>query len=177
MKAFQIFSGAVILALLVLVALNPQLTYAPVPRVILFLLASVFPALLIATTAATKLKLEAKGFLFATSGASAFFVGLLLILAHLAKPELQVVMFDVIDETGERVNLNPDFAFTMESNKSGLTANHFIKGNSVVLIFPEQLTEQRIGVKLANDGKPYHGAINYARPPTEPLRIGKDLLP
>lgn len=175
MKILQVVCAAVILALLVLVSLNPQLTYAPVPRVVLFLLASIFPALLIATTAATKLELQAKGFLFVTSGASAFFLALLLVLSHLAKPELQVVLFDVVDENGSKVNLFPEFAFSLEGNKSGLSVNHFIKGNSVIFIFPEQLAEQKFGVKLASDGKVYRGTVSYARPPSDALKIGKDL--
>jgi hypothetical protein len=175
MKHLQWIAASAILALLVFVALNPQLAYAPVPRVILFLLAAVFPALLIATTATTKLQLHAKGFLFVTSGASAFFVALLLLLSYISKPDLQVLMFSVVDENGDKINLSPYYAFTLEPNSSGLVANHFIKSNSVVMIFPEQLVEQRFSIKLASDGKAYFGAVNYAKRPTEALKIGRDM--
>jgi hypothetical protein len=175
MKHLQWIAALAILALLVFVATNPQLAYAPVPRVVLFLLAAVFPALLIATTATTKLQLRAKGFLFVTSGASAFLVALLLLLNHIAKPELQVLMFSVVDDSGEKVNLSPYYAFTLEPNPSGLLVNHFLKGNAVVMIFPEQLVEQNISVKLAGDGKAYFGSVNYARKPTEPLKVGREL--
>lgn len=175
MKYFQLFVAAAILALLAIVAINPQLTYAPAPRVILFLLAAVFPALLIATTATTTLRLEAKGFLFVSSGASAFFLATLLLLNYLAKPELQVVAFDVVDSAGDKVNLNPNYAFTLESNPNGLIANAFVKGSSVLLVFPEQLSEQRISVKPASDGKVYSGVVSYARRPPEALKLGQDL--
>lgn len=175
MRYFQIFSASIILCLLVTVAVNPQLAYAPAPRVILFLLASVFPALLIATTASTSLHLEAKGFVFTTAGASAFFLATMLILNYLAKPELQVVAFDVVDSEGEKVNLNPNYAFTVESNPNGLVANAFVKGGSVILIFPEQLAEQRISIRPASNSKSYTGVVNYARRPSEALKIGRDL--
>jgi hypothetical protein len=168
--------GLVILALLVFVALNPNLTYAPVPRVILFLLAAVFPALFITTTAATKFRLEAKNFLFMTTGASAFFLFLLFALTYLAKPQLQVVMFEVVDKDNTQVNLAPMGAFQLEAHQSGISANAFIKGNAVVMVFPEQIVEQRIRVKLATDGPVYSAPISYAKPPTKPLRIGTDLV-
>lgn len=175
MKIFQWVVATVILALLVFIAVSPGITYAPVPRVVIFLLASIFPALLISTTAATKFQLKAGGLLFVTTGASAFFMGVLVLLAHLAKPELQVVQFEVVDKAGERVNMAPYYALTIHANPSGLSVTHFIKGSSVIFVFPEQLVEQRVGVKLSSDGPTYNGVVSYAKRPEGPLQIGKHL--
>lgn len=175
MKNLQAAAAIVILALLVFVALHPEASYAPVPRVILFLLASIFPAILIATTAATRFQLELKGFAFVSTGASAFFLGVLFAISYLAKPALQVIAFDVIDERGGKVNLSPSYAFEVSASMQGLKANYYIKGNSVVMIFPEQVVEQKITVKLAPDAPEYFATVNYAKPPANGLRIGTEL--
>lgn len=175
MRTLQWITALAILILLGYVAVSPQLAYAPVPRIILFLLASVFPALLIATTATTQLQLEAKGFFFVTSGASAFFIALLLILNYISKPELQVVAFSVVDEKGSEVNLTPYYALQLEPNPNGLVANYYVRGGRAVMVYPEQVVEQMIRVKLSADGQVYRGVVSYAKRPVSSLRIGHEL--
>ena len=48
----QLIAGALILALMLVVALSPATVYAPTPRVILFLLGGTLPAILFGAKAA-----------------------------------------------------------------------------------------------------------------------------
>lgn len=171
----RIVAAAVILCLLLLVALSPGLVYAPVPRVVLFLLSSVFLAALIGAEASSRFRLELPGFLFVTGGASALALGTLVLATNLSKPDRQIVVFEVVDERGEKVNLGVFGALEMQRHPSGLQPTYFVSGNSVVLIFPEQVVEQTILVRTTSTGRAYKGVVSYAKPPAAPLRLTEDL--
>jgi hypothetical protein len=175
MKYVRFISIVVILVLLIVVALSPGVVYAPTPRIVLYLLASVFLAALIGGEAASRFRMRLPGFLFVTGGASAIALGTLVLLTYLSKPEKQVLLFEVVDESGERVNLAVSGSLEFERDASGLMPTSFVSGNSVVLIFPEQLIEQKIVVRTSTGGKLFRGVVNYAKPPTAPLVLGKDL--
>lgn len=175
MERLRVIAIALILLLLLVVALSPGLVYAPVPRIVLFLLASVFLAVLIGAEASTRFRLKLPGFLFVTGGASALALGTLFALVHLTKPDKQVVVFEVMDSSGEKVNLGVFGALELERHSSGLQPTVFVNGNAAVFIFPEQLIEQAIVVRTSTGGQGYRGVISYAKPPAVPLRISKDL--
>jgi hypothetical protein len=175
MKYLRNIAIGSILVLLLLVALTPGLVYAPVPRVILFLLSSIFLAVFIGAEASTQFKLKLPGFLFVTGGAGALALGTLFLLVYLTKPDKQVVVFEVLDSSGEKVNLGVFGALELERHPSGLQPTVFINGNAAVFIYPEQLVDQGIVVRTSTGGRAYRGTVSYARPPAVPLRISKDL--
>ena len=175
MPYIRVISIAAILALLIFVALSPGIVYAPTPRILLYLLASVFLAALIGAEASSRFRMQLKGFLFVTGGASAVALGTLVILTYLSKPDRQIVVFEVIDEQGDPVPLSIFGTLELERDSGGLIPTVYINGNSVVLIFPEQLAEQRIAVRTSSSGKAFRGKVAYAHPPAAPLILGKDL--
>jgi hypothetical protein len=166
---------ALILLVLVYVVLSPGVVYAPVPKVILFLLSSVFVAVLVGAEATTKFRLQLPGFLFVTGGTGALILGILYGLVQVTKPDKQVVVFEVVDGSGEKVNLGIYGAFELERHPSGLQPTVFVNGNAVVLIFPEQVVEQAVVVRTSSGGHAYRGIVSYAKPPAGPLRLSKEL--
>src|SRR5437879_1660646 len=107
MYAHWIRIGAIIIILFLglYVALSPSVVYAPTPRVVLFLLIALLPAILFGAEATSALRLEWPGFLLSTTGAAAVCLGLLWVLNHLAKPEEQIAVYYVVDEKNRPVPL------------------------------------------------------------------------
>jgi hypothetical protein len=59
---------------------------------------------------------------------------------------------------------------------SGLKVTELVTGNSLILIFPEQVSQVEIDVwKLMND-KPYRGTLSYAGTRQSRLNLGKELI-
>jgi hypothetical protein len=170
--------GVTILIVLVglYVALSPSLIYAPVPKVILFCLVSFLPAILFGTEATSQFKLSLPGFVFATTGAAAVALGTLLLLSNLAKPEQQIAVYRIVDEHRQPVlGLDRDGAIQVHLSNQGLAVTKFLDGNSMILIFPEQVGECDILVKPLISGPTYSGKVTYAGNRQSELLLGKDL--
>lgn len=175
MKIARIVSAIVVLMLMVYVVLFPNVVYAPTPKIILYFLASSFLAILIGAEASTRFELKLPGFIGVTTGAAALCLITLVTLTHLSKPEQQIAVYNLYDEQDNAVNLNWDGAFTLPSSPTGVIANNFIKGNTLILIFPEQLASQQIRVRKTSDGKEYVGLLTYAGNRQANINLGKDL--
>src|SRR5688572_19529305 len=100
MKVLRMAAVSVILLLMIYIVLAPHVTYAPLPRLMLFLLASSAIAIFLGAEASTKFKLQLPGFLFVTAGTTALAVFLLWFLNNTLKPDLQVAIYQVQDEDG-----------------------------------------------------------------------------
>jgi len=164
------------LALGIYVALSPGIVYAPVPRVILFLLVSLLPAVLFGAEAASRFELKIPGFVFATAGAAAVSLGILVTLHHLSKPQQQIAVFHILDEEGQPVtNLDRQGAVQVPLTNEGISITPFVDGNTIVLIFPEQVGECEIRVRPISMGKTYSGKVSYSGNRESALRLGTHL--
>jgi len=171
----RIICTLTVLGLMVYVVLSPTLVYAPAPKVILFFLAASFLAIITGAEATAKFELKLPGFVAVTTGTAAICLTTLLTLVHFAKPEQQIAVYNVIDENNRPVNLNWDGAIALSPSQTGLVANLFVKGNTLILIFPEQLGEQEVSIKKTSDGKPYVGILSYAGSRSTRRKLGEDL--
>jgi hypothetical protein len=177
MEKVRIFGVAGILLLMGYVALWPNVGYAPVPRAMLFLLASFAVAAFLGGEAQARLKMKLPGFLFVAGGSAAVAFAALFFLTSYFKPEYQIAAYSVFDESGKEVDLDWEGALTLLPNASGVAATPFVRANTFVLIFPEQVTEQLIRLKKTSDGKTYTGALRYAGTRRAILNLGQDLQP
>ncbi|MEW6664180.1 MAG: hypothetical protein AB1512_03020 [Thermodesulfobacteriota bacterium] len=166
---------AVIFLDAIVVTLVPGLVFAPTPKVVLYFLISFLPALLFGVEASSRFKLKLPGFCFATGGAIAGCLGILLVLTYLSKPEENIAIFRIYDQDKQEVNLMWKGAFEIPVTERGMTITKFVDGNTVVLIFPEQATKAELRVKLASLDRPYIGTVGYAGSRQSKLYLGKDL--
>ena len=171
----RIVTMLLILALAFYVALAPNIVYAPVPRVILFLLVALLPAILLGAESATRLKLELPGLVLTATGAAAILFGMLFLLNYLAKPQEQIAVYQVVDENGEAVPLDWDGAIDVSPSERGLSITRFVEGNTVILVFPEQVAQAEIRIKKSRSAPAYSGQVNYAGSRTLKLKLGNDL--
>lgn len=158
------------------VVLWPAVAYAPVPKVVLFLLISLLPAILFGAEAASRLEFKIPGFVFTTIGAGALCFGGLALLTHYSKPEEQIAVFHILDENQQPVNnLDRPGAVQVLLTGKGLTVTKFLDGNAVVLIFPEQVGECELQIKPSAIGKTYIGKVTYSGNRESDLVFGKQL--
>lgn len=173
--------GRFVIAVLILlvglyVALSPSVIYAPVPKIVLLCLVSFLPAILFGAEAAAKFDLQLPGFAFTTAGAAAISLGTLLLLSHLTKPEQQIAVYQVVDEHRQPVlGLDRDGAIEVQLSNQALAVTKFIDGNSVVLIFPEQVGEVEMRVRPVLLGPTFFGKVSYAGNRQSELMLGRDL--
>lgn len=176
--AKTIIKATAIIALLGLgfyVALNPNLVYAPTPRIILYFLISILPALLFGATAATKFQLKLPGFMFTTAGAFAACLGTLFVLSKLSEPKEKIAIYKIVDDKNNPVLIDWNGAINIDPTFGGISVTKFVQGNTVVVIFPEQVGEVEMAIKKSPMGQIYTGTIGYAGSRTSKLIVGKDL--
>ena len=157
------------------VALSPGVVYAPTPKVVLYLLMSLLPAILFGAEAVSKFKLQLRGFIFTTTGAFAACLGLLVLLTYLSKPEEMIAVYQVLDENRQPVSLDWEGALQVSVTERGLTITKFVEGNTMVLIFPEQVGQAEVQVKRSPSGSIYSGQVSYAGSRTSKLYLGEQL--
>jgi uncharacterized membrane protein len=164
------------LALALFVALSPSLVYAPAPRIVLYLLVALIPAILFAAELTAHFQLQLGWFVASAGGAAAFVLITLVVLVHLTKPEQQIAVFEIVDANGQAVGgLDVPGAVQVPRTPNGLTVTPLVDGNSVVLIFPEQAPEVELRVQPAHRGPVYGSKVSYAGSRTTRLRLGHEL--
>ena len=174
MQVFRIVVMSVVLLLCVYVALSPKIVYAPVPRMVLFFLVSVFLAILFGAEAVSQLQLKLPGFTFVTAGAAALSLGTLWFLTKLSKPEEKIAVFHVLDDQGKPVSLEHKNAYKVLLSSSALQVTTFASGNTLICIFPEQVGEAELQVRLTANTT-FSGNIGFAGSRQTKLILGKDL--
>lgn len=157
------------------VVLSPSTTYAPVPRLMLFMLASSAIAIFLGAEATTRLKLKLPGFALVAAGTTAAGFTSLWILTNAIKPELQVAIYQVQDENGKDLRIDLYDAIQVHEIPSGRPGFFVAKGNYLVVTFPELVPEQAIRIRKTTDGEYYGGKITYAGTRQMSLRLGTDL--
>lgn len=171
----RICTIAGILLLGIYVALKPDLVYAPTPKVVLYLLISFLPALLIGAEASTRFEFKLPGFVFTTAGACAVCFGSLILLTKLTKPEQQIAVYHIIDEEDQPITLEYEGAVDIETTSNGLKPVKFVDGNTIIIIFPEQVGKVKLKVRKSDISHLYSGEVNYAGDRMTDLKIGRDL--
>lgn len=164
-----------ILVLMIYVVLNPGTTYAPVPRLTLFLLSSMVVAVFVGAEATTKFQMKLPGFVFVTTGTAALMVFVLWFLTNAIKPELQIAIYDVFDEGGNELNMDWDGALELREIPSGRPGFFMTKNNRIMITFPELVSEQRVRIRKTSTGVFYQGTISYAGARQIELKLGTDL--
>ena len=175
MKSLRMIVIVLILALGIYVALSPAIVYAPTPRIVLYFLICFLPSLLLGAEASSRFKLKLPGFAFTTAGACAVCFGALILITNLSKPEEKIAVFQVYDESNEPVALDWSGALTVPVTSGGLSVTKFIDGNTVILVFPEQVGKAEIRIKKSYSSPTYTGEVTYAGSRTAKLTLGKDL--
>jgi hypothetical protein len=166
----------VILGLGIYIALAPNIVYAPTPRVVLFFVLSVIPAVLFGSDVASKFDVSLPGFVFTVAGAGAVFFGSLFFLDRLSKPEQQIAVFAIYDENGDEFSIDAPGILETKFSDKALSVTRFTAGNNLVVIFPEQVAEVEILVRKIVGAKPYRGKIKYAGTIKRDIILGSDLL-
>jgi hypothetical protein len=175
MDKLRIVAVGAILILMGYVVLSPGTAYAPVPRLILFTLSSAAVAIFLGAEATTRLKLEWKGFAFVTAGVAALGFALLWFMTNAVKPELQVAIYQVVDENGRDVRVDVDGAVRLTEIPSGRPGFFLAHGSQLVITFPELVPEQNIQIRKTTDGPYYVGTVTYAGARKASLKLGTDL--
>jgi hypothetical protein len=168
--------GAAVLALIAafVIALSPDVLYAPVPRTVLFFLLSLILAIFLGSEAVSQLQLQLPGFIFTTTGAVAVCFASLWVLTYLAKPEHQVVVLHIFAENGDEVSLDHSTAVKVYS-QGAVPVDHLSRGNKLVLIFPEQVGTVDLAIKPDPFGPAYTGQVSYTGTRITRLTLGKEL--
>lgn len=175
MNALKIVVALVVLLSLVALLFQGPAAYSPVQRVIIFALIALLSATLVASEATTRFSLELPGFLLTATGTAAFFLGILVLLNHLAKPELQVAAFDVYRaDRATPVMLDYDGAYTLGKSPQGLAASIFTRANEVLIIFPEQVTELAMTIRETAGGPLLRGTVTYTGTRRTSMYVGSD---
>lgn len=165
----------IILGVAVFVALSPRIIYAPQPRVVLYFLLSILPAILFGTEAVARLKLDLPGFSFLSGGAAAVCFAMLWLLNHFSKPDEKIAVFYIYDERDKPVDLQWKGAIEVLLSDQGLRVTELISGSALVLIFPEQVGQAEIRVRKSATGPTYRGTVSYAGSKCARLRMGQEL--
>lgn len=164
----------VILGLGIYVALSPGLFYAPTPRIVLFFIISVIPAILFGNEAKAKFDIKLPGFIFSVVGSGAIFFGSLFLLDKVSKPAIQIAVYQFYDERSKPVALDGVGVFEIRENTLGTKVNSFIRGNTLVVIFPEQIGEIKVELHKTSL-KSYTGILDYTGVRESEIYLGKDL--
>jgi hypothetical protein len=175
MNILRIVSVAVILGLMAYVAISPAATYAPVPRLMLFMLASSAIAIFLGAEASTRLRLKLPGFALVTAGTAALGFAFLFYLTHALKPDLQVAIYQIQDETGRDLRVDVAGAVQLYEIPTGRPGFFIAQGHHLVITFPELVPEQTIRIRKTTDGEYYRGKVSYAGTRQMSLRLGTDL--
>jgi hypothetical protein len=166
----------VVLGLGLYVALVPNLVYAPTPRIVLFFILSVIPAILFGSEVSSRFNVTLPGFVFAVAGAGAVFFGSLFLLDFLSKPEEKIAVFTFRDENGNDLRIDAPDMLQISLSNTALPVSKFTEGSTLVVIFPEQVGEVNISIVKITGDKPYRGKIGYAGTRKMDLQLGKDLI-
>ena len=162
------FAGIAILALAFFVALNPNVAYAPTPRVILFFLMSILPAILFAGELQAKFNFSVGKFVAAGSGVFAAMMIILFVLDHLTKVELPITIYNVLRaENKKTYPIDGPGVTNVESDGQGRTATVFTKGNQLLVIFHKDSPTAYIKVR-SSDGEMQDVTVQYSGSHTKP---------
>lgn len=169
--------GLPLLCLLVasVTILQPSIVYAPQARVTLFLVLALMPAAFFATRVAAHFELKLPGFALTAGGAMGAVFGTFLLLNHFSKPEEQIAVFDIRDESGTAIPLELPQTVEVGTSSSGVSVTKCTAGNRLFLVFPEQVPTVDVDIVHPATGKRYGGHLSYAGTRTYRVRLGKDL--
>ena len=154
-----------ILAFGVVIVAHPGLVLAPAPRVTLYFILSVAPAYLLAKNVQAQLELKMGPMMAVLGGSFAAFVTLLFVLTHLTKPEVQIAVYNVFaKEDGVEMEVNLEGKDVVQVLRSGSGANvdSYVDGNTLILIFPEQVSEAEVQIRWPVSGPVYTEKLTYA---------------
>lgn len=171
----RVGASIAILLMAMAVAFMPNLFYAPVPKIVLFFLVSMLPAILLGAEASDRFQLNL-GWMVAVigGGAAVSFVAFYLLVTF-AKPEQQIAVFEIVDENNQEVSLEWDGAYKVSLAGSALSVTHLAKGNQLVVIFPEQVASVTLSVRKSSQGEWYSGSLSYTGTRSLSKALGKDL--
>lgn len=159
----------------VAVVFVPGLVYTPPQKVVVFFLLALCPALLLADRASARFEMKLPGMVFTATGAAAILFGSLFALDHLAKPQQQIAVFEVLDDLRNPYPLDSSEFRLHPDHSTGLVPTRFIDGSTLVLMFPQQLPAVTVSLTDPLSRKTYRGTITYAGNLTSDLIVGKDL--
>jgi hypothetical protein len=151
-----------IIAIVVYVAINPDLVYRPTPKAVLFLLVACVPAILFASEAAARFELKLPTFAASAGGAAAIVFISLLMLDRIAKPEQYVAVYRIFDANDQPVQgLNRPGALEFLPTEGGLRVTSYVDSNALVVIFPEQVREVVAMVRPVLSGPAQRLTLRY----------------
>lgn len=132
------------------VSFNPNVMYPTAGRAMLYALFAVMVAIVIGRESAVYLKVKGPGVVLVAAGAFAAFLVTLYALDHIAKPHFTASVYKVYrDEvTREPVLLRESLSWEVQSSSSApVDLTHYVDGNTLVIIFPDQAPEARLTIR------------------------------
>lgn len=159
-----------------IVLFNPFIVYNSVPKIILFLLFSLLPAVLFGAEAQSKFKLNLPGFTFVTTGAAALCAGMLLLLVTLTKPEDRIAAFRVLDMNNQSINnLQREGAVKLYSESITERPKVMAENDLLVLLYKEQVSKITLEIAPTSVNIIYRGEINLNQKNNGNIILGEDL--
>lgn len=176
MNSVRIIVAVAVLCLGLYVAIAPAIGYSPQQRAALYLLMALLPAILFASEATAKFEMKLPGFAATAAGSAAFLLIVLMLLTWEFKPDLQIAVFHLYDQYDhELAGLERDGAVKLVS-ESPAEVTKYISGNTLVVIFPEQIPTCELRVQpVLNMDKVYTRMISYTGARHTKLLLEKDL--
>lgn len=154
-----LISGAFLVTLFV--ALNPSIGYAPVPRVVLFFLLAILFTLLFVGELDARFEMKLPGFIFSSTGVLAAMCGLLLLLNHLATPEVQATRFTLRYQGVTTLRFTSEMIRVKAGQGVSGTIPYFFSGEDLYVIYPPGVSTAEISVNPTG-GRWFRKELGYA---------------
>jgi hypothetical protein len=168
-----LIAGAFVIA--AFVALSPSVGYAPVPRVVLFFVLAFLFTLVSVGELDARFEMKLPGFLFSSTGVLAAMCGLLLLLNHLAAPEVQATRFTLRYKGIHQLALQPKMIEVKGVQGFGHVP-HFVDGEDLFVIYPQGVTSAEVRINPLGLGW-FHKELSYAGNRKVVYQIDSDFTP
>jgi len=162
-----------ILIVTVYIVLHPYISYLQTPRIVLFFLISMLPAILLGSEVTNHFELKLPAFILTTTGAAAVFFGALMLLVYFSKEDQKFAVYNVYNES--RSSFSLEFQ-NIAIEGGNVKTDYFTKQNHLLVIFPPGIDMLKMEMHNSANNRGYNCSISYSgNKERDSLIIGKDL--
>lgn len=156
---------------------HPGFSYPPVTRNVLYLLVSIPVGILLGSTSSAILKLTDGKTALTLVGSYVLVLVTFYVLVKNSAPEEQMAAFEVVDQNGAPITLEGHDQVRFGLGMNAIQTTPCIKGNQLLVVFPEQLVEIPLTVEHPPGSRIfYKGKIGYTGTRTYTIKLGKQLI-
>lgn len=150
----------ILLVAAVVVVMIPGLVVTPTQRTVLFFLLALLASILMGRQAQAFFRFRQGPYLGVITGIWVVMFGTTILLSYLSKPDFTFGVFS-FEYKGKPIPLErPDALRAYQTNPTMTTPAHFVSGDRVVFMFPEQVFAVNVNIETPN-GKFFKGRLNY----------------